>query len=432
MKINRIDFGRIRNRVASAAIIVCAASAAAAVLPGDPATEFTYQGRLTQAGDAFSGTVDVTFRLFADPVADILIGDPVTVSGLSVADGLFQTPLDFGLTVFNGEPRWVEIEINGQVLSPRQPVNASPYALYAMSGNEGPAGPQGETGRQGPAGPAGSDGADGAPGPQGATGPAGPQGATGPQGPMGPQGPEGPEGPQGPAGDGFWNGGGGDLTYVGGNVGVGTADPEDPFQTSRFLHLRGRTGVSYAGTVGLVFDNPVADSVWTLAMDNNGAIGFVKSGEGPDTVTVPKLRITGGSDIAEPFDVAGDTVVPGMVVSIDPARPGELAVSTAAYDGKVAGIISGANGVEVGMTLTQEGTIADGAHPVALTGRVWCWCDADASGPIAPGDMLTTSDTPGHAMKAADANRTNGAGIGKAMTSLESGRGLVLVLVNLQ
>jgi len=60
------------------------------------------------------------------------------------------------------------------------------------------------------------------------------------------------------------------------------------------------------------------------------------------------------------------------------------------------------------------------------------YVDASA-GAVRPGDLLTTSDTPGHAMKVLDHARATGAVIGKAMSSLESGeRGLVLVLVNLQ
>ncbi|HLP82744.1 MAG TPA: hypothetical protein VK157_00205, partial [Phycisphaerales bacterium] len=151
------------------------------------------------------------------------------------------------------------------------------------------------------------------------------------------------------------------------------------------------------------------------------------------TTTTQVLTITGGADIAEPFNVhttEGTTIVPGMVVSIDPARTGELRVSDAAYDRTVAGIISGANGVNPGLTLTQAGTVADGKHPVALTGRVWVLADA-TNGPITAGDLLTTSDTPGHAMKAGDASKSAGATIGKAMSSLESGKGYVLVLVNL-
>ncbi|MDF1808788.1 MAG: hypothetical protein P1U42_03740 [Phycisphaerales bacterium] len=145
------------------------------------------------------------------------------------------------------------------------------------------------------------------------------------------------------------------------------------------------------------------------------------------------VRLIGGADIAEPFDVVSDSlVVPGMVVAIDPDNPGQLELSTTAYNHRVAGIISGANGINPALTLSQKGTIADGEYPVALTGRVWCFVDADANGPVIPGDMLTTSDVQGHAMKADDRNRAFGATIGKAMTSLDEGQGLVLVLVNLQ
>ena len=157
------------------------------------------------------------------------------------------------------------------------------------------------------------------------------------------------------------------------------------------------------------------------------------------TARVQVLTITGGADVAEPFNINGDgaatgvpRIEPGLVVTIDPDRIGELRVSKRAYDKTVAGVISGANGVNPGMVLTQTGSIADGKHPVALTGRVWCWCDANAAGPISAGDMLTTSDTPGHAMRVGDHDQANGAVIGKAMSSLKSGKGMVLVLVNLQ
>jgi hypothetical protein len=144
------------------------------------------------------------------------------------------------------------------------------------------------------------------------------------------------------------------------------------------------------------------------------------------------LEITGGSDIAEPFDISGgENMEPGMVVSIDPENPGMLQISRKAYDRCVAGVVSGAGGVNPGMLMGQKGSPADGTDPVALTGRVYCWADA-ANGPIQPGDLLTTSDTPGHAMKVTEYNRAHGAVIGKAMSQLEEGWGLVLVLVALQ
>ena len=148
-----------------------------------------------------------------------------------------------------------------------------------------------------------------------------------------------------------------------------------------------------------------------------------------------ELRILGGSDFSEQFDVrapeAGAEPLPGTVVSIDPEHPGDLVVSSVPYDRRVAGIVSGAGGVRPGLLMTQEGSDADGASPVALSGRVYCWADA-SSGPIQPGDLLTTSNVPGHAMKVADYARAQGAIIGKAMSALAEGRGLVLVLVSLQ
>jgi nucleotidyltransferase/DNA polymerase involved in DNA repair len=93
--------------------------------------------------------------------------------------------------------------------------------------------------------------------------------------------------------------------------------------------------------------------------------------------------------------------------------------------------VSGAGGVQPGMLMGQRDTLADGQHPVALTGRVYAWADA-AHGAIEPGDLLTTSDVRGHVMKVSDHQRAQGAVIGKAMSRLESGRGLVLVLVSLQ
>jgi hypothetical protein len=93
-------------------------------------------------------------------------------------------------------------------------------------------------------------------------------------------------------------------------------------------------------------------------------------------------------------------------------------------------VVSGAGGVKPGMLMGQRGTVVDGKHPVALTGRVYCRVDA-GYGSIKPGDLITTSDTPGHGMKA-DPAKAAGAIIGKAMTPLADGRGLVLVLVSLQ
>jgi len=150
------------------------------------------------------------------------------------------------------------------------------------------------------------------------------------------------------------------------------------------------------------------------------------------------LQITGGADLSERFGIkasaneAGSKVEPGTIVCIDMENPGELIVSAKAYDRTVAGIVSGAGGLQPGMTMGQSSTIAHGEYPVALTGRVYCKVDT-SSAAIVPGDLLTTSPVPGHAMKVSDYAKAQGAIIGKAMTPLAQGQtGLVLVLVSLQ
>jgi hypothetical protein len=151
-----------------------------------------------------------------------------------------------------------------------------------------------------------------------------------------------------------------------------------------------------------------------------------------NNLSTATLTIRGGADLAEPFNITSgkDEVPQGSVVVIDDQNPGHLKLSDTPYDTRVAGVISGANGVNPGIQMHQQG-ILEGGKNVALTGRVYVQADA-SNGAIHPGDMLTTSSTPGHAMKVSDHTRSVGAILGKAMTGLSEGKGMVLVLVTLQ
>ncbi|MEI8290915.1 MAG: hypothetical protein WCH99_15735 [Verrucomicrobiota bacterium] len=148
--------------------------------------------------------------------------------------------------------------------------------------------------------------------------------------------------------------------------------------------------------------------------------------------SVATLTIRGGADLAEPFNItSGNGDAPaGAVVVIDEQNPGRLKLSDKAYDTHVAGVVSGANGVNPGIQMHQQGLI-EGGKNIALTGRVYVQADA-SNGAIRPGDMLTTASCPGFAMKASDHTKSVGAILGKAMTGLKEGKGLVLVLVTLQ
>lgn len=135
-----------------------------------------------------------------------------------------------------------------------------------------------------------------------------------------------------------------------------------------------------------------------------------------------------GADVAEQFNVVGEWPAnPGSVVVL--AGMDEVRVSDIAYDRRVAGVVSGAGSYRPALVLDHQEGIR--RQPLALTGKVWCRVDADC-GPVELGDLLTTSPTPGHAMRAADPARAFGAVIGKALGRLRSGRALVPVLVALQ
>jgi hypothetical protein len=248
--------------------------------------------------------------------------------------------------------------------------------------------------------------------------------------------------------------GSGKILFSGtGFVGIGTINPTTP------LHIEGSGGI--AATIKsineraiLALDSSPAGQrrVWTLESGFSGTPGLFAifdqtadrarlTIDAAGTVGVKVLEIQGGGDFSENFDVreaggpkaglVSTEVERGLLVSIDQENPGKLVVSRRAYDRRVAGIISGAGGISPGLVMGQKGSIADGKHPVAMTGRVWAYCDARRN-PINPGDLLTTSATPGHAMRVRNYDKAQGAIIGKAMTGLKGGRGLVLVLVSLQ
>ena len=110
-------------------VSVPAATPAAAV-----GTSFTYQGQLIVNGAPADGVCNLQFALFAAASG----GSPLaTVGPLAVAvdKGVFTAGLDFGAN-FAGADRWLEITAAcpgnaTEVLAPRQPITAAPYALFA-------------------------------------------------------------------------------------------------------------------------------------------------------------------------------------------------------------------------------------------------------------------------------------------------------------
>jgi hypothetical protein len=176
--------------------------------------------------------------------------------------------------------------------------------------------------------------------------------------------------------------------------------------------------------------------IWGYSTSPTGYGGAFSNSAGGTALLVSGLAQVGtlqitGADLAESFPVGNEALEPGTVLEIVGDDQGSLRESRSAYDTRVAGVVSGANGMPAGVVLEGHDFESHGKAQVAMSGRVWVKCDA-TRGAIHVGDLLTTSDEPGQAMRATDSSRSTGAILGKAMTNLERAHGLVLVLVSLQ
>ncbi len=147
------------------------------------------------------------------------------------------------------------------------------------------------------------------------------------------------------------------------------------------------------------------------------------------------IEVTGdillrNADCAEQFDIADTGLAePGAVMIL--GEEGKLCLSSAAYDKRVAGVVSGAGDYQPGIILDRQECRTDSRAPIALVGKVYCKVDASRDS-IEIGDLLTTSPIPGHAMKATDPHKAFGAVIGKALRPLKHGTSVIPILVALQ
>ena len=95
-------------------------------------TAISYQGQLQDAEGPFDGTPGMEFRLYDSPEDGNQVGNTKTFPAIEVTDGLFQVELDFG-DVFDASPLYLEVEVAGNILTPRQPVTAAPTAVSALN-----------------------------------------------------------------------------------------------------------------------------------------------------------------------------------------------------------------------------------------------------------------------------------------------------------
>jgi hypothetical protein len=202
----------------------------------------------------------------------------------------------------------------------------------------------------------------------------------------------------------------------------------------------GALGQSNSG-VGVFGVSQTNDGVRAESTSGNGLSAFSQTGTGifakgpvnagffEGNVAVTGDITLGGGDCAEDFDVVGSgDIEPGTVMVMN--EEGALREGRTPYDSCVAGVVCGAGDYRPGLILDRRQTV-ENRIPVALLGKVACKVDA-GYGAIEVGDLLTTSHTPGHAMKATDRERAFGSVIGKALRPQREGRGIIPVLVALQ
>ncbi len=200
-------------------------------------------------------------------------------------------------------------------------------------------------------------------------------------------------------------------------------------ETNEAIHAETNSNIAAIAAYNL----NAAGTGFALYGKKEGDAGFAGFFDG--NVWVSKKLSVGGdivlanADCAEDFDIAGlAKVEPGTVMVID--SEGALRESDRAYDKRVAGVISGAGNFKPGIVLDKQES-SNNRMPIALLGKVYCKVDA-SYGAIEVGDLLTTSSTPGHAMKTDDPLKAFGAVIGKALRPLEAGQGLIPILIALQ
>ncbi|MCP4709689.1 MAG: hypothetical protein GY869_13775, partial [Planctomycetes bacterium] len=206
----------------------------------------------------------------------------------------------------------------------------------------------------------------------------------------------------------FHNGTKASITH-GGNFGIGTSSPTQKLEIGDGnIYVKGPGNFDSTGEQATVYlgtghhyirsEHGFGVKIGTYAVGDALAIKEVSGNVGIGTTSpASKLEVRGnirvsnsagnpvvelgeGLDYAEGFNVAGEqNVQPGALLIIDPDHPGQLKLSTKAYDRKVAGIVAGAQGLGSGVRLGN----GEFDHDVALAGRVYCNVDT-TYGAIAP------------------------------------------------
>jgi len=246
---------------------------------------------------------------------------------------------------------------------------------------------------------------------------------------------------QHPDGGSFGVSGGHGSAVGGGGAGVfGSTQSTNGFSSGILGIANGSSGLG-AGVLGITHSPQGTGGIFRNEAGGNILLGV--NGAGGQEVTIFRVDGNGtifadggfrpfGADFAESVAVKGGSehYAPGDLLVIDASGERRLSLSQVPYSTLIAGIYSTQPGVVASTHRVDEALPTDEV-PLAVVGIVPCKVTTE-NGAIAPGDLLVTSSTPGHAMKGTDRGRLVGAVVGKALEPFQRGAGVIQVLVTLQ
>lgn len=360
-----------------------------------------YQGRLTDdEGRPLDGTYEMRFFLY-DAAAG---GSSQYDSGpmnVAVDGGLFTVDIDAPQSVFDGEEVWLEIHVEGEFLSPRQEIKPAPYAMSLRPGAVVRNAATGTAVRV-----------------------------------------ESQDVALYGAGENFGvyglnessTNGSGYGGYFESSTGVGvfgssTAVPSTTNSLPAGVYgysengagVYGEAGSNFAwggyfdGSVRIDGSLVVSDSIF--ADDKSGYVLDVALNDGGDALEQGDVVVVTGA--AEP--VIGNIPVPRVRRADSEASSGVIGVVDRRYVMDEAG----------GVRRMEEGAVAPGQYAGVVTLGAFQAIKVDATyGAVQPGDLLVSSPTPGHAMRAE--SPAVGTVVGKAMEALDEGTGVIAVMITIQ
>lgn len=445
------------------------------------ASQITYQGYLTEGGVPVTGARDMTFRFYSNSGCTTALTGAISKPGVSVSNGYFSVVLAVNQQMFNGQGVYLRTQVGATLLG-CQAVLPAPYALGLRPGVliSGAAAGAGfgqavvnieSTAASWLAYPALYARTASGSALHGVSGHRGVYGSGDwSYGVMGESshgtggyfvvGPDGGYAVRGEShGTQHWDHGGyftSDWGY--GIYAVSTHNDGIRGQADSWAGVH---GISTSGA-GVRAYSQSGHGVDAISENGSGVLAYSRDGHGVDATSWNHVAIYGasyvGANILELWELSpndrrfrverdGDVYADGtfnaggadlaeMLPAVSGLEPGEVLV--VGPDGRLTRSSQARQTSVVGVYSTRPGFLGGspddldlaGRVPLAIVGVVPVKVSAE-NGAIRPGDLLVTSATPGHAMKA-DANPAPGTLLGKALGSLESGCGLLSVLVMLQ